>query len=324
MSKLADIFWLSQQVTVAASEECARLGHPQIDVEHLLLALLLTESNAGRRLRDLGIGIDQARVAVTRVHQERVASLGVDVPPALPGRMDSAAAGGIEWSPRALRLMKSLPTTSDSLPLLKALLDEPSGLTLQIIRTLGVDETAAHAAATKQHAPPTAGAARESAGVKERGWRSVRHDAFAPAPPAQVWALIADPVRRLEWDSLLVASVQPVGEGVVELMASTTAPDGLRVRTRPKQVRMCQTTVERGHQRIEWETTWPDVTHSPVLRLRIVLEPVAGGTRVRLTSRWRRRPGLGGFLRIPLLPLVKFGMTQQLVNRAAGISRAVR
>jgi len=242
--------------------------------------------------------------------------------------MDAVAVEGIDWSPRALKLMRSLPSYSDDLPLFQALLDEPSKLTLQVLQTLGVDEAAARAAAA---APPTptvpAGRQPTSrAGSEERdgSWRTVTHTGFAPAPPAEVWALVTDPARRVEWDSLTVAAAQPVGTDVVELTARTSAADGRRIRVPANRVRMRQTVVDQTPHHIEWEITWPDVANSTALRLAIWLEPVAGGTRLELRNRWRPRRDLGGLLRTPLLPLVRFGMQQQLLHRAAGISRAVR
>jgi len=330
MSKLGDIFLLSQQVSVAAGEECTRLGNPQIDVDHLLLALLVTDGVAGRRLRDLGITLDPARAAVATVHSDRAARLGVQVPAAPPGLIDPAAVEQVDWSPRALKLMRSLPSYSNDLPLLQALLDEPSRLPLQILHTLGVAEATARAAAGMACSPAVSAAqptAPETLTEKEKtGWRTVTHTGFAPVPPEQVWALITDPTRRVEWDYLTVAATQPdsTHPSVVELTARTTTSTGRPSRTRTDPTRMRQTIIKQEPRDIEWETTWPDATHSPVLRLAIHLEPTAGGTRLELRSRWRRRPGTGGLLRLPLLPLVKFGMRQQLINRAAGISRAVR
>jgi hypothetical protein len=75
---------------------------------------------------------------------------------------------------------------------------------------------------------------------------------------------------------------------------------------------------------IEWEISWPDRgPGAPVQRFAVWLKSVEGGTHLRLRSRWRRRPGMSGLLRSPLLPLLRFAFKQQLIARAAGISRAV-
>src|SRR5690606_19166246 len=61
MSKLVAIFENSQRLALIAVEEAQRFGHPAVDVEHLFLALALSETAAGISLREAGVTIDDAR-----------------------------------------------------------------------------------------------------------------------------------------------------------------------------------------------------------------------------------------------------------------------
>lgn len=324
MSKISDAFALSQRLSIAAGEECARLGNPEIDVEHLFLALLVTDGSAGRVLRGLGITVVSGRAAVAQVHAERLAVLGISSPSLPAARTDPALVGELRWSPRGLAVMRSVPDYSDDLSFLTALVEEPGGFVRDVLGALGFDSRQVRDAIA---AGPSTGGERTPPHdlSTEQGWRSVSHQAFAPAPVDAVWDLVSTPDRRLEWDSLQVASAHPRGDELVDLEGTTTRADGRRLRVRADRVRMQQRLLASEPQRhIEWEISWPDRgPGAPVQRFAVWLEPVGGGTQLRLRSRWRRRTGMSGLLRSPLLPLLRFAFKQQLVARAAGISRAV-
>src|SRR5690606_16041423 len=58
-----------QTLSVAGMEEASRDGRREGDLEHVLLALVLSEQSAGQVLRGLGITLDAARLAVREQHQ---------------------------------------------------------------------------------------------------------------------------------------------------------------------------------------------------------------------------------------------------------------
>ncbi|KAA9394526.1 hypothetical protein FCK90_06830 [Kocuria coralli] len=64
MSKLVRIARTSQELSLAAMEEASRQGRREADLEHLFIALVLTDQPAGRILRGLGITLDDARRGV--------------------------------------------------------------------------------------------------------------------------------------------------------------------------------------------------------------------------------------------------------------------
>jgi hypothetical protein len=73
----------STYISLAATEECARLGHAEIDGEHLLLALLVVGGPSARRLHDAGVGIDEARPCSRRSASRPLRSTAAP-PPSIP------------------------------------------------------------------------------------------------------------------------------------------------------------------------------------------------------------------------------------------------
>ena len=329
MSTLKEILQRSQAISVAAKEEYQRFGHPELDIEHLFLALLIVGGASGRVLGDLGVTLHDARAATERVHAEQISSLGVTPPASLASAtIPDPQAGEIRWSDRALKLMRHDDSTGDDRLLLGLLLDEPSGHVVRILRQLDISESLVREAmANYRDAPapdssPTALTAA-AADPASSGWQEVVYSGHIPVSPDLVWALVSDPARRVEWDGLFHESAVLGDDGILTTAARMTRPDGKASKIKP-EFRRSEHVVFRYNEGalIEWETTWPDRPLSRfIARLRIEVQPDGTGTAVVLTQsrRKRRNPVWRAFS-----PVYRFVAWQGLFSRATAISRALR
>ena len=82
----------------------------------------------------------------------------------------------------------------------------------------------------------------------------------------------------------------------------------------------------KDETRIEWRFTYPDAARANAKRIRVEVEPAAGGTQLRISLAWehsttRPRRSILGLLK---RPLVRFGIWMQLSQLSGGISRAFR
>jgi len=322
MSKLGDLFVLGQQLSISAKEEASRYDLPQIDVDHLLLALLVSGGPAGELLRDFGVTLTDARRATEQVRTEHIARLGILSPTVSPRPIRDPSLGDSDWSPRALKVMSG-PAEGGELALLARLLDEPSSLAAAVLTEVGVDLSALRVGLIDRQA---ASPSEPNGATADPGWRSVRHASFAPAPVADVWALVADPLRRPEWDTT-IGTVIPLGPDRWELQAASVRPDGRPVRLYRNYSRWhYRCTAYEREEWVEWEIDLPDRRRNQPVRHRfsIHLRPVSGGTALELTLRWPRRGGWSGLRQIALGPAHRAVGTVTLVQYAAGISRTLR
>ncbi|MFT4280831.1 Clp protease N-terminal domain-containing protein [Microbacterium sp.] len=141
MSKFVRAAQTSQSLSLVAMEEASRLGVREADIEHLLLALVLNDQNAGRALRSLGVDIEAARQAVAEQHDTHLASLGIDAEFPAPGRIVFHETDGYQWRKRASDLLARSAgkgRDGDAGAVLRELLIEPSGLIVDILERLGV------------------------------------------------------------------------------------------------------------------------------------------------------------------------------------------
>lgn len=175
-----EIIRISRDISVAAQEERLRSGHPAIDVDHLLLALLVVGGPATALLTEHGVTFDRARAAVAAVHRAQVASLGITAPPTAPRPVEPDS-DDVEFTARALAVMQRADPVSYELEILVALLDEPSGHTGQVMTELGVDAATLRTAAL-------AGIVRPVATQVSSAWPEVSRPGYVPAPPEEVFA----------------------------------------------------------------------------------------------------------------------------------------
>lgn len=332
MSKFTEAATTSHTLSVAAMEEASRFGQRSTDIDHMFLALVVSEQIAGQVLRSEGITLEAARGAVAEQHSAQLASLGIGTGFPQQGRIVFHETGGYEWSDRALVVIKRAShgeKRGDAADVLRELVTEPSGMIDQVLQRLGsasdlviarLDEVQRYPALTPKH-------------TIQPGRRSGACEAFVPAPVHQVWKLLTDPTRMPEWEPM-------VGDVVLDEMqtkpqmgdrwtahARTQRSDGKPIRIKPEfQTQDVELVACTDGTLIEWRVTYPDSARADVKRVRIELEPAAGGTQLRISLGWERnsnrpaRPIRGVLIR----PFVRFGIWMQLSQLSGGISRAFR
>ena len=319
----------SHALSVAAMEESSRVGLRTADLDHLFLALVLSEQTAGQVLRSLGITLDAARGAVADEHSEQLAALGVLAAPDA-GRIVFHETDGYEWSDRAVRLIRRASAggkRGDASAVLRELLSEPSGMLAAILERLGTTPDEVRSRLDEVEAVP------EHRLERERGAEmlSGTSDAFAPASPEQVWSLLDSPARMSEWDPSVGRVEDPPAAARIgdtwRAEARTERPDGVPIAVKPEFVRQQIELVARDEGRVlEWRITSPDAAQANARRVRIELEPAAGGTRLRLALAWERHPDrrrrpLRWFVLRPVMRVVLWMQLSQLGN---AIGRAFR
>lgn len=322
MSRFTDALVQSQQISAAAKEEASRWRHPRIDVEHLLLALLVTPGAAGRLLRSLGVTLDAGRAAVEAVHSERLARLGVQAVAAPASPALDPASGVTRWSPGAEAVMRSVDEHADDLGYLRAIATEPSGLVADVLRQLGLDSPSLIAEVDRLRAEHPSRSDQEVTG--RRGWDTVVHVDFVPAPREEVWELLRDPGRLPEWDHL-VRRVESSGADEWTVWRTHAHAD-----KSPRQRRLGEEgyrlqihDVRRGRG-VTWRSSFASSPRDARREVDFELDDATGGTSVTATSRWRRPSGWRAVVSAPLRPLRRFLMRQQLVASTGGLSRALR
>lgn len=330
MSNFTDAATTSHALSLAAMEEASRVGQRTADIDHLLIALVLNEQVAGQVLRSFGITLDAAREAVLEQHAAHLAGLGIRVPTPEPGSIVFHETNGYEWSDRALGVIKRANAAGkrgDASAVLRELIAEPSGTIEAVLKRLGTTPEAVTAELDEAERYP---AHRTQRDVRA-GALCGASEAFAPAPPEEVWKLLADPCRMPEWEPSIgkvedAPAANKVGETWTAL-ARTERPDGKPIPVKPGFIVQRVDLVAFEEPRlIEWRFTYPEAQQANARCIRVELEPAAGGTQLRLALAWersanrRRRPFLGFVMR----PVFRFVLWMQLSQLASGISRAFR
>lgn len=330
MSKLTVATATMYDLSLAGAEEASRLGEQNGDIDHLLLALTINEQVAGQILRALGASLERTRAAVEQQHADQLASLGVQAAMPGPGRITYHERGEFAWNDRALDVLRRAGQggkRGDAAAVLRELVDEGSGLVEAILQRLDTSPQQVRELldqAERYPAMPTR--------VADNG-RSISGAGAAhiPAPVAEVWALLSDPARMPEWD---------LGFGRVDDLPATaapgtawtayaleTAPNGKPQRINPERRRARIELIEsEPATAIEWVTTWPDSPTSNRRRMRIELEPAAGGTRLLVRQAWERTASRRGLppLRWVMRPLYSFAIWLQISQIGASIGRVFR
>ncbi len=330
MSKLTVATATMYDLSLAGAEEASRFGEHSGDIDHLLLALTINEQVAGQVLRALGVDLERTRTAVEQQHAHQLASLGVQAEAPGPGRITYHERGEFAWNDRALDVLRRAGQggkRGDAAAVLRELVDEGSGLVEAILQRLDTSPQQVRELldqAERYPALPTR--------VADNG-RSISGAGAAhiSAPVAEVWALLSDPARMPEWD---------LGFGRVDDLPATaapgtawtayaleTAPNGKPQRINPERRRARIELIEsEPATAIEWVTTWPDSSTSNRRRMRIELEPAAGGTRLLVRQAWERTASRRGLppLRWVMRPLHNFAIWLQISQVGASIGRVFR
>ena len=315
MNKYTGLAATTQTLSVAAVEEASRFAQQTVDVEHLFLALVLSDGDAGQALRGLGITLDVARNAVVDLHSGQLASLGIDAE--IPQGKITAPRGsdGYEWSNRSLNVLNSVNPSKGvdySAVILKDLMNEPSGLIGDLLNLLGTN-------------PVEVTTRLEQLAVVEKDEPQAVKDSlvgsrksFVPAEVDDVWELLIDPSRMTDWGPSF-GSVEWLG-GADEVIPGDTwigylsevGPDGKLLRVKPGAGRQAVELLERcDRERISWRFSYPDMPDSNTRRISIVLNPAPGGTELNIETAWERnlfvsqRTRIGRALLAPARPFMR-------------------
>ena len=329
MSKFTVAAATMQTLSLVAAEEASRLGERTGDVDHLLLAVTVNEQVAGQALRALGVTLDRAREAVAEQHAAQLASLGVRAEAPTPDRITFHERGEFTWNERTMQLLRRSGQNGrrgDAAAVLRELVSEGSGLIEAVLTRLGtsgaevlrlLDDAERYPARPQQ-----AFDARTLSGTGE---------SYVPAPPTDVWRLLSSPERMPEWEPGAARAADLPGEFAIgatwTMHAADIRPDGTPLRTSPKRrVSRVELVDLQPNRMLEWVTSWPEWPGSNTRRVRIELEPAAGGTRLLISQAWdraadRRRLPVVGWL---MSPLHRFAIWLQVSQLGASIGRVFR
>lgn len=326
MSRFLQAAATMHTLSLAAMEEASRFGVRDADIDHLFLALTIDPDAGGQILRGMGAGLDGARAAVAAQHAAQLGLVGVTTDPNSPGRIVFHETSGYAWTDRAITVLKDASSgerRGDSAAVLRALVDEPSGLIDQILRRLDADPDTLRTRLDEVQQLRLV-AASPAADQSLSGSRSV----FVPAPIEDVWALLSAPTRIPEWDQGIAAiDADDETSGSWEAETATTLPDGKPMHVKDDFRRQLVHLAQREEPTsIRWLFTHPDAARSNPRSVAFALEHAAGGMQLRVTLTWLTPPSRGGrrIVRILMKPLFRFVLFIQLTQLESGITRVFR
>ena len=305
----------SRYISSAAMEEVVELGHPEVDLDHLLVGLLVTGGPSASCLMAAGVDLTSLRRAVQHLQETDARALGVQVPAPPPAVSASRAAQGpgeVPWGSRALAVMRSAPHDEDDRALLRALLDDQGRRVQRVLSEVGVDveDLRTSLATTATTAiPDLPGEVAKAMAVlgpeRERTTASTTHE--VPVGADAVWSLVGDLRRRPEWDPA-VTGVRD-DDGVPRLVYG----NGRRTRT------VGVLTERTGQRSVMWREVWGDDEHVTAV-MHLAVAPAGAGSRLRLDTSTTLRTRRGRALR----PLAQWAaasrvrwLGQSIARRAA-------
>lgn len=325
MSRFLQAASTMHTLSLASMEEASRFGVRDADIDHLLLALTFDPDTGGQILRGMGVSLEAARAAVAAQHSAQLGLVGIASDADGPGRIVFHETSGYEWTDRALAVWDAASgggRRGDSAAVLRALLDEPSGLIAEILTRLDVDRDTL---ITRVDEMQRLALARQSTTGRDElsGTRSI----FVPAPIADVWALLSSAARIPEWEPAVGSIDATAVAGPWAAEATTSTPDGRPMTVKDGFRRMRVELMESEEPtRLRWRLSYPDAARSSARQIAFELEHAAGGMQLRATLTWeftlRRRSRR--VLRPLFRPLLRFLVYIQLTQIASGVTRAFR
>lgn len=329
MNRLVRAAQTSHSLSLAAMEEASRVGIREADIEHLFLALVITDQSAGRALRNAGITIDRARHAVAEQHQEQLASLGVGATLPKAGRIVFHETDGYDWTVRAREIISQSSgkgKAGDSAAVLRELLAEPSGFMADVLGRLG---TTPDDVLEILDATDSAPASTTPAIPTRKDWIASSTEVFVPAPAEEVWELLADPTQIPIWEPSIGITDHNAHEltpvAIWTGYAPTSYPDGKPAKIKPQfRRRSIELTSSNRPRTVEWSFGYPDASRSNSMSTQFTLANTTGGTQVHIVRSWSRRKGWRGALALPLRPIQKFLIWMSLSQTGSALSRAFR
>ena len=272
-------------LVTAANDEAARAGHGTVDVDHVLLALLVSGGPATQILSRAGLDLATARTALVEVQVQDLSSLGTStpVPPPLATHTYGVATAAHPWSDRARRALAAIVEEGPGTHALRVVLDDEHGPARRLLGQAGIDVEAVLATAgTVQDSP-------RAHGDESWTWTSSSSRTVA-VPRADLWRVVSDPRRRVEWDDT-DARVQVVDDRSFETLDALSFRLHRPGRTLEDPGLTCRhvvTALDEGRL-VEWEERCPDRGHTE--RLRVELEDDGAGSRLTLRHAFSRPRG---------------------------------
>lgn len=329
MSKFVDSATTAHTLSLMAMEEASRFGQRTADIDHMFLALTVNEQPAGQVLRGLGITLEAAREAVAAQHAAQLASLGITAEQP-QGKIVFHETGGYTWGERPIEIIKRAGAgekRGDASAVLRELVIEPSGMIEEVLERLGTTPRAVLDRLDEVERLPM----RPPQVKVDPASLSGTSETFVPAAVSEVWALLSDPARMPEWDQTIgsveassLAETMEVGAAWTT-HAPTRRPDGKPIRVKPQwSVQRVELLACEPEELLEWRLSYPS-PKSNTRRVRIELEPAAGGTQLRIAFGWERGQGRRRSIRGWLMrPVYRLMIWMQLSTLGTGISRAFR
>lgn len=333
MSRIVSTVKWFREVSVLAEDEQRRAAHPEIDAEHLFLALLSIGGPVTQELARNGVTLAPARTAFQSLHANRLSRLGMT--PSTAADADRRIPAGSTRGGFVYReSMRAMLETAAASPhpdrtLFTALLDEPAGHVREVLRDLGVDPevlvSSPELSSAELSSAELSGAAPPPKPGFEREYRR-----FVPFPIDEVRTLLSTPQRWLDWNDFEAQSTELMPDGVVHAQTRERHVDGRPARLKPAfattdhRIRSCDTP-----DAIEWVRSFPQAPHIAGQVLRIDLVSRGAGTDLTLSLRRDDTDVAPDGLirrtvRVLLTPLRRMIVRAHLRGKADNISRALR
>jgi hypothetical protein len=279
-------------LTIAATDEAARAGHGEVDVDHVLLALLVSGGVSTGVLCDAGLDLTAARTALAEVQRADLASLGVTtpVPPPLAGHTYGVGTAALPWSDRARRAVAPMTEAGPDTRVLAAILSDEHGPACRLLEQAGADAAYVRAAAALATARALPAAEGPSSAGGSRTWSSA-HSRTVAVPRVDLWPVVREPLRRPEWDNTVAQVTIRDAQSfeTLDAVARTLAAPGQPIED-PGLVATHVVTDELEGRLVEWEVRYPSRGHTEWLR--VELEDDGAGSRLTLRHAFSRPRGV--------------------------------
>lgn len=283
-----------------AWQECALLGHREIDVEHVLLATM-DDRAVAEVLSRHGVTREGTRQQVDAVVRDQLATLGVDLGEASLGDrrpvtdLHHQAVGDLEASRRAQQLLSEGRTVPG---VLLATLALPDGTAARLLGRQGADVAAVRADVAELHdRPPSDRAAGDTVDVATlpdshlidgRPGIRRRRTRFYAVPWTRVWEQVSTAAGARAW-LLSDGSTQVAGPGELRGELKAGRP-GTRQGSYRQRLLVAEPPDGASPGHALWQEHWLRTRQRPWARERsgpgqwvhLTVTPADGGTRVDL------------------------------------------